>query len=286
MRGCMEDLVAQTIFDQIEVIVIDSGSLQAESSIVSNFAREYPQIKLLRTEREPLYASWNRALELASGNYLTSANTDDRHRPDSFEILADVLDCNPSVGLVYADQLISDVENETFAACEERGAPLRRWPDFTHLDLLLRCITGSQPMWRRCLHGDLGGFDTRYGIAADFDMWLRISAKQSLLHVASTLGVFYHNENTISGKANRRKINLEVLDVQRRHSRETPWRDIKDMPKRLSAEIFGLGYQLVNAGEAKSAVEPFFREAIRLSPLNISYLKTYLVRCVAGIKAR
>lgn len=284
MRGCMEDLIAQTIFDEMEVIVIDSGSPQSESAIVSRFASQYSQIRLLRTEREPLYVAWNRALELASGTYLTSANTDDRHRHDSFELLADLLDRESSVGLAYGDQWVSNVENETFAQCEARGAPRRRWPEFTHLDLLLGCITGSQPMWRSALHQTLGGFDTRYGIAADFDMWLRISAEHRLQHIDAVLGVLYHDDNTISGNSNRRKLNVEVLDVHRRYSRQPPWRDIKGMRERLSAEIFGRGYQLVNAGEASDVVEPFFREAIRLYPANLSYLKTYLVRCIAGIR--
>ena len=51
MRSCLEDLVAQSIFDEIEVLVIDSGSPQGESAICAEFAREYPQIKLIRTER-------------------------------------------------------------------------------------------------------------------------------------------------------------------------------------------------------------------------------------------
>ena len=94
MRGCLEDLVAQSIFDEIEVLVIDSGSTQGESAICTEFTREYPQIKLIRTEREPLYVAWNRAIPLARGKYLTNANTDDRHRRDFMEVMAAALQQN------------------------------------------------------------------------------------------------------------------------------------------------------------------------------------------------
>lgn len=80
MRGCLEDLVAQTLFSEMEVLVIDSGSQQGESAICAEYARIHPRIRLIRTEREPLYAAWNRAIPLARGKYLTNANTDDRHR--------------------------------------------------------------------------------------------------------------------------------------------------------------------------------------------------------------
>src|SRR5579871_2491812 len=79
MRGCLDDLVAQSALEAMQILVIDSGSQQGEGAICQEYARQYPQIRLIRTEREPLYAAWNRALAMASGKYLTSANTDDRH---------------------------------------------------------------------------------------------------------------------------------------------------------------------------------------------------------------
>lgn len=148
IRGCMDDLVAQTIFDQLEIIVIDSGSPENEHVIVNEYVHQYPkQVRLIRTEREPLYAAWNRAIRLAHDKYLTNANTDDRHRPDAFELLANILDTKPNVGLVYADQWMSETENETFDECEARNAKRRCWPDFTHRGMMIGCIPGSQPMW-------------------------------------------------------------------------------------------------------------------------------------------
>ena len=100
MRGCIEDLMAQTIFKDIEVLVIDSGSTEGESAICAEFAREHPQIRLIRTEREPLYAAWNRAIPLARGKYLTTANTDDRHRHDFMELTVAALNRQPEIGLI------------------------------------------------------------------------------------------------------------------------------------------------------------------------------------------
>ena len=60
IRGCLEDLVAQTLLDRMEILVIDSGSPEDERSICEEFARRYPQVRYLRTENEPLYAAWNR----------------------------------------------------------------------------------------------------------------------------------------------------------------------------------------------------------------------------------
>ena len=283
MHGCIEDLVAQTIFKDIEVLVIDSGSTQGESVICAAFARKHPQIRLIRTEREPLYVAWNRAIPLARGKYLTNANTDDRHRPDFMEQMVATLERRPEVALVYADQLISHTENETFEECERRGARLRRWPEYTPADLMLRCITGSQPMWRKSLHEALGLFNTTYRIAADYDMWLRFAAQYQLQRVDGPLGVLFDSPNTISGANNRLQMNSEILAIQQGCIRKAKWGELPGIKKRLAAELFGRGYWHIEHDNDPRAAEPFIREAIKLHPANLKYIKTYAARCLLGL---
>ena len=284
IRGCIEDLVVQTIFKDIEVLVIDSGSTQGESAICAEFARNHPQIRLIRTEREPLYVAWNRAIQLARGKYLTNANTDDRHRPDFMERMAASLERRPEVALAYADQLISHTENETFEECERRGARLRRWPEYTPADLMLRCITGSQPMWRKSLHGALGLFNTTYCIAADYDMWLRFAGQYQLQRVEGPLGVLFDSPDTISGTNNRLQMNYEILTIQKAYMAMAQWGELPGVKKRLAAELFGRGYQHIEKGNNSLAAEPFIREAIKLDPTNLRFVKTYLIRCLLAYK--
>lgn len=284
IRGCMEDLVAQTMLNEMEVLVIDSGSLQGESAVCEAYARIHPQIRLIRTQREPLYVAWNRAIGLARGKYLTSANTDDRHRPDFMEVMAGYLEKHADVALVYADQFISHSENETFAQCQRRDARVRKWPDFTPQDLMLRCITGSQPMWRKDLHDDFGVFDTGYRIAADYDMWLRIAGKRTLKRIPSTLGVFFDSPNTISGSKNRLQMDREGLSIKKSHMARVEWHRLAGIQKPLAAALFSTGYWHIEHNRDTHAAKPFIREAIRLDPWMPGYIKTYLIRCVAHIK--
>ncbi|WP_394789170.1 glycosyltransferase [Rhodoferax sp.] len=284
IRGCLQDLVAQTLFDRMEVLVIDSGSPQGESVICEEFVQKYPQIRLIRTEREPLYAAWNRAIPLARGKYLTNANTDDRHRADFMEILVAALENQPEAALVYSEQLVSHTENESYAECARRGARVRRWPAYTPADLLLRCITGSQPMWRKSLHAELGVFNTDYHIAADYEMWLRFASKYALLRVSGPLGVLYDSPNTISGANSRLVLNREVLAIQQECLRQTPWRTLPKVRKLLAAEWFGRGYQHIEHDRNVRAAQPFIRAAVGLDPTNLRFLKTYALRCLAGIQ--
>jgi glycosyltransferase involved in cell wall biosynthesis len=196
IAGCLADLESQTIADKLEIIVIDSCSPQNEREIVKEFQQKYNNIKYIRTEkRETIYKAWNRAVSVASGQFLTNANTDDRHRKDALEVMANTLIANPNIALVYGDQIVTDTPNATFE--NHRVVQLAKRADFSRERLLFGCCVGSQPMWRKSLHDELGDFDETLTCAGDWDFWLRIAEKYSLKHIPEVLGLYYHNENGI-----------------------------------------------------------------------------------------
>ncbi|MEY3866720.1 MAG: hypothetical protein RLZZ338_611 [Cyanobacteriota bacterium] len=221
IRGCLETLVNQTLYQkgELEIVVIDSASQQNEESIVKEFQAKYPNIIYERTsERETLYASWNRAIKMARGVYITNANTDDRLRPDALEFMANYLDNHPDFSLVYPDQLITNTVNDTW---EKTKADRRwNWPSFNYSELESRCIIGSQPMWRKSLHEKYGYFRPEFTSAGDYEFWLRIGKTEKLARIPETLGLYYENRQGLEhssslGQQETQKI-LEEYGITRR----------------------------------------------------------------------
>jgi glycosyltransferase involved in cell wall biosynthesis/ADP-heptose:LPS heptosyltransferase len=192
IHGCLEDLERQTIADRIEIIVVNSGSQQNEEAIVKEFQQKYNNIKYIKTQhRETIYQAWNRAVKTASGKYLTVANTDDRHRRDAMKIMTDVLESDPGIALVYADQYETSNENETFENVTVSKKNV--YPDFepgVFLDIGW-CNIGSQPMWRAEIHREIGNFDGNFEIAGDYDFLMKVCEKYRCFHIPQTLGTFY-----------------------------------------------------------------------------------------------
>ncbi len=215
IRGCLEDLEAQTIADQVEIIVINSGSEQNEEAVVKEFQQRYENIKYIETDsRETVYEAWNLGIKASTGKYLTNANTDDRHRKDAFEVMVKVLEALPEVALGYADLIITEVENETFENCTPAG--LFRWMNWNRKDLLKGvCFMGPQPMWRRSVHEEYGYFDGSLVTSGDYEFWLRISQTQTFLHIPVLLGVYLRSPGSIE-HANRKrqaKENREIVQT-------------------------------------------------------------------------
>jgi glycosyltransferase involved in cell wall biosynthesis len=199
MRGCLEDLLAQTLAEQLEIIVVDSASTQNERAIVGAFQRQHPRLVYLRTpQRETLYAAWNRAIRLARGRYLTNANTDDRHAPEALATLVRALDRHPQAGVAYASTGTTCTPYGRFGETPVTGQFKAR--RFDRRRLFWDCLPGPQPMWRRELHDRFGLFDGSLASAGDYEFWLRISDEVRFLHVPQVLGLVYQSPETLSAK--------------------------------------------------------------------------------------
>ncbi len=219
MAACMQDLVEQTLFQkgQLEIVVVDSASPENEAAVVKSYMAKYPNIAYQRSpKREGVYMAWNRAARVARGAYLCNANTDDRHRPDALEVLADCLDANPKVGLAYADCFVTKEHNAHFGSAPILGR--LAWPAFDRDRLVHCCIIGPQPMWRRELHEEAGYFDARYRVAADYEMWLRLTQRTTAMHVDDVLGLYLNAADGVEN-ANKHHCGMETVAIREMYIR-------------------------------------------------------------------
>ncbi|MDD4157764.1 MAG: glycosyltransferase [Candidatus Cloacimonetes bacterium] len=218
IKGFMEDITQQTIFDQCELILINANSPEHEEEVILPYLARYPNIIYKRLQADPgLYGVWNVGVQLSQANYLTNANIDDRLRPDCYEVHAKALDNYPEVDLVYSACYVTTVPNDIF----DGNAGLLLLPH-TALNFspqhMTECLPNNHPMWRKSMHKKYGLFDERYKAAGDWEMWLRaVKGGSRFLRIPGVYGLYYDNPSSIS---NRDKVGLsrrETQEVGRRY---------------------------------------------------------------------
>lgn len=195
---CLDDLLAQTVADQIEILVIDADSPQNEGEIVRRYQAKHANIRYIRTpERIGVYPAWNLAIREARGEYLISCSTNDRLKNTACEALMRELDASPEVMVVYGDSLLSPLPHQNFDTVVIGGSQF--WPPYSFQQLLEQCMVGCHPMWRRKVHEELGLFDESYAAIGDQDMWLRIGEKYPLKHIPTITSIFWATSESLSG---------------------------------------------------------------------------------------
>jgi len=215
--GCIRDLMEQTLFKngELEILVIDSHSPGREREYILELMKRHSNITYVRTKaREPLYRAWNRGVLLASGEFLTSANTDDRHRHDALSILSNALLNDPSCALAYGDFLVTRDENQTFEAASVHAF----WHSY-EFDRARQAHfgqNGCQPMWRRSLHQKYGLFNEVFEVCADFDWWLRLLNGEYFVHIPELLGLYLESPTSIEHR-NPELAQSEFVIVRNEH---------------------------------------------------------------------
>ena len=146
-----------------EIIVVDDGSADRTAEIAASL----PGVTLIRQMNAGPAAARNRGLAVATGDYVAMLDADDLWPPDRQEVLAGLLDREPSLGVVIGSQTL----------LIEPGAELPNWvpegdPDsFKPTDLPRP--TGSF-LARRLVFDQIGVFDERMRHAEDTDWFVRV----------------------------------------------------------------------------------------------------------------
>lgn len=170
--------------DHVEIVVVDDGSTDDTREVVRRYGRK---VRYAYQENGGVANAYNRALELAKGEYVHFLDADDVLTPSTVGRLAALLDELPSAGLAHGDALVMDAAGEVYGT---RAAPAsfagrRLIPSAEAFKgLLSGChITNSAVMLRKSVFGKVTPFRQKSVPGEDWDMWLRVTAEFDLAHL-------------------------------------------------------------------------------------------------------
>lgn len=199
----MEDMTRQTIFEEkCEWIIlnVDPPGTEFDEEIILKYVEKYPNnIIYKRLEEDPgIYDTWNMGIKMATGEYVTNVNCDDRRAADGLEKQAKMLVANSDIDLVYNDSYLLHEPNIMF---EDVPSNSKRYnfEQFSKEAMLRGNLPHNNPMWKRELHDKYGYFNQHYKSAGDWDFWLRCAfGGAKFKKHPEILGVYYFNPEGMS----------------------------------------------------------------------------------------
>jgi len=198
IKGFLDDITKQTIFDNCELILINANSPENEKEIITKYLKKYDNIIYKELDKDPgVYGVWNLGIEISSGDYITNANVDDRRSHHQLEILARELVNSKNIDLVYSQSFITEIPNETFNNNSSKNN-VYNVEKFTK-ENMIKCLPGCMPLWKKSLHKKAGYFNDNYKHAGDWEMWLRaVRNGLNFKKIEGVHGLYYMNPEGLS----------------------------------------------------------------------------------------
>jgi glycosyltransferase involved in cell wall biosynthesis len=202
----LDSLLNQT-FQDFELIIIDDCSPDSSREIIERY-RYDPRVRIVYHEQnQGVNRTINEGMDLAQGEYLHIAESDDWCEPSLLEKSCKVLDEHPQVGMVHCQLRIVNAENRVLSLYHDRYLPdLHYTNDYiaSGVSEFRRAMKRGNAfancsgiVFRRSCYLTLGGRDDRLRLTADWYMWLRICLYWDVAFIAEPLAYFRVHERTV-----------------------------------------------------------------------------------------
>lgn len=188
IASTIDSVLAQSIVDEVEIIVIDDGSTDDTLTFLQIEYSKYAQIQIISQQNAGVAAARNRGLKEAQGEYIAFLDHDDIWLPSKLEKQRQVFQKRPEVGVVYSHW--QDFTGEQTTNTIDNSALVRKTPVGNVYRQLLQwnfIVSMSVPLVRTSLLREVGGFDAAVAPNDDWDLWLRLARKTSFECVPETL---------------------------------------------------------------------------------------------------
>lgn len=169
-----EQYIAETIasverqsYPNIEIIIIDDGSLPASAAFLAELLQNKPAIRFASQSNQGVAAARNHAARLAGGEYFVFLDADDVLLPDYIRKSVAVLEKKAEHKLVYPLGEVFGVQTGTW-----------NLPAYEGLAMLLKGNhIPAVAMHRSEDFKNVGGFDESLKTHEDWDLWIRILSR-------------------------------------------------------------------------------------------------------------
>jgi len=171
----IESVLAQTLPPR-EIIVVDDGSTDGTEALLRS---SFPQVRCLRQENRGVSAARNTGIATVTGEWLAFLDSDDEWLPGKLAAQREALAAHPDCRLCHAEEIWirNGKRVNAMRKHEKSGGNIYR------RCLPLCVISPSAAVIHRDLFRDYGGFDETLPACEDYDLWLRICAREPVAFV-------------------------------------------------------------------------------------------------------
>jgi glycosyltransferase involved in cell wall biosynthesis len=186
----IESVLAQT-FRDLEVIIVDDGSVDATESLVRRYQETDARVRYVSQEHRGISAAMNTGIRESRGQYIARIDSDDQWLPELLEAEVAILEARPEIGLVYSK---GQWATSDLTPLQDTIGHAPHFPAAMKNDTLRSMLWGDPTcnitvVVRRECFDRAGLFDESLKASEDWDMWLRTAVYYRFFFVDRVLSL-------------------------------------------------------------------------------------------------
>ena len=193
-------------YTNFELIIVDDGSEDDTCSVLEPFLAD-TRVRYFYQKNQGQSVARNVAIAQSSGGLIAFLDSDDVWKPDKLEKQVAVFEAYPDVDIVHGDEAVID----------ERSVVISRKNMARHSGFITRQLLADNSVSittalvkRRCFE-EMGCFDVSVGVADDYELWLRFSARYRFHYEPGIVASYRVMADQISSDKYRRFEANEVI---------------------------------------------------------------------------
>jgi glycosyltransferase involved in cell wall biosynthesis len=208
LAQAIESVLSQTRGD-FELLIWDDGSTDGSLAIARSYEEKDKRVRVVADSHQGFTKTLCQAVASTSGAYLGWVDSDDLLAPTALEETATLLNSQPNVGMVYTDYQVIDEQGTV------KGLGKRCQIPFSKDRLLLDFMTFHFRLMRRSLYDEIGGVDSEFRAAQDYDLCLRLSEMTEIVQIKKPLYLYRNHTENISHSKQFEQIHFTHLAISR-----------------------------------------------------------------------
>lgn len=206
----LDSILAQT-FTDFEVIILDDHSTDNSREVIESY-RNHPRISRIvyNTENSGSpFVQWNRGVELAVGEWIWIAESDDYADRHFLKCLMDEVDHVPNAVIAFSHSHFVDVNGNDlgYNAHAEHGDKIEVYDGqhFVKRKMLWRnyIFNASMTIFKKSVYLQVDKSFTHYRSCGDWLLWTNICLKGDVIECFNLLNSFRQHNNSTTAKAGK-----------------------------------------------------------------------------------